>query len=95
MLREIYGCIESVLLLYKLLSAMIDVWDFKINHYDRYVANKVIEGTQCNIGWYVYDKNILHRNPEVVSDIINEMKKHSGEIYAVRGNNSNLLGVNK
>ena len=57
-------------------------------------CKKVIEGTQCTISWYVEDNKLLHKNTEVILDIINEVKKHFGEIYVVRGNNHILLEMN-
>ena len=47
----------------------------EINPYSRCVAKKVIEGTQCCIGWYVEDNTLLYKNTEVILDIINEAKK--------------------
>ena len=66
----------------------------KINSYDRCVANKVIEVTQCNIAWYVDDNRLLHKHPEVISDIINEVNNCFGEISVVRGNNNTFLVMN-
>ena len=40
------------------------------------------------------DNKLSHKNTEMVSDIINEVKKHFGEMSVVRGNKHNLLGVN-
>ena len=55
--REIFGCIESVLLWYNLFSTIIDILGFEMNPYDSCVANKVIEGTQYTIPWYVDEKS--------------------------------------
>ena len=54
----------------------------------------MIEGTQCTIAWYMNDNKLSNKNPEVISDIINEVKKHFGDIYDVRGNKHTLLGIN-
>ena len=80
--------------MYNLFSKTLQGSDFEINPYDRCVENKVIESSQCTIYWYVDDKNLLHKNSEVISDIINEVKKHLGEISFVRGNKHNFLGFN-
>ena len=82
------------MLLYKLLYTTIECLGFLINTYDRCVSSKMFEGTQCTIDWYVDDNKLLHKNPEVISDIINEVKKHFGEIYVVRLNKHNLLVIN-
>ena len=67
---------------------------FERKPYDKFVANKVIEGTQFTIDWYVDDNTLLHKNPEVISDIINEVKKSFGELSVVKGNNHTFLGMN-
>ena len=54
----------------------------------------MIEGTHCTIAWYVGDNKLSHKNPEVVSDIINEVNKHFVELSVVRGNKHTLLGIN-
>ena len=45
-IRRIYSCIESELLWYKIFSSTLEGLSFEINPHDRYVANKMIEGTQ-------------------------------------------------
>ena len=53
----------------------------------------MIEVTQCTIDWYVDNNKLLHKNTEVVSDIINESKFFIGELCVVRGNKHNLFGM--
>ena len=45
-LRAIYGCIESALLWYELYVKTLKGMGFKLNPYDRCVANKMIKGKQ-------------------------------------------------
>jgi hypothetical protein len=70
-LQAIYGCIESALRWYELYSSTLEKEGFKINPYDRCVANKTINGKQCTIVWYVDDNKISHEYPMVVSNVIN------------------------
>jgi len=35
-------------------------WGFTINPYDQCIANKTINGRQCNIIWHVDDLKISH-----------------------------------
>ena len=58
------------------------------------MANNIIEGKQCTIAWYVDDNKLSHKNSYVISDIINEVKKHFGELSIVRDNKHAFLGVN-
>ena len=57
-LREIYGFIESALLLYNFYVKTLKELGFSINKYYRCVSNKMIYGKQCNIVWYVYDNKM-------------------------------------
>ena len=87
-LRAIYGCIESALLWYELFSSTLQQLGFKINPYDRCVANKIINGKQCTIVWYVDDVKVSHMDPEVVGNTIKDFEKHFGEVQNTRGNKS-------
>jgi hypothetical protein len=66
---------------------------FEINPYDKCTANKMIDGHQCTICWYVDENKLSHRDPEVVTMILEEVKKHFGELVISRGNKHNLLGM--
>ena len=69
------------------------VWILKNKTYVMCVTNNVIEVTQYTIAWYVYDNNLLHKNPEVISDIMDGVKKKIVEIYVGRGNKHTFLGM--
>ena len=43
---------------------------FVINPYDPYVSNKMINGKQWTIVWYIDDKKLSHVDPNVVTDIL-------------------------
>ena len=68
-LRAIYGCIESALLWYELYAKTLKGMNFKLNPYDRCVANKMINGKQYTIVWYVDDNKISHVDPKVVTSV--------------------------
>ena len=93
-LRAIYGCIESALLWYTLFSNILKDMGFVINPYDRCIANKVIDGGQCTIAWYVDDVKISHQDEKVVSDLINKIEALFGDAKAVRGNKHLYLDMN-
>ena len=67
---------------------------FKLNPYDLCVANKIIEGTQCTVVFYVDDNKISHKNPKVVHDVINKLKKQFGELTVETGKKLSFLGMN-
>ena len=37
--------------------------DFKINPYDPYITNKMVEGSQMTVMWHVDDLKIFHKDP--------------------------------
>ena len=59
------------------LDKLTKLW-FKVNEYDRCVANKMINSKQCTIVWYVDDVKVSHVDETVVSDIITYIKKNLG-----------------
>ena len=66
-LESINGCIESALLWYKLYSETLEGIEFVINSYDQCVENKMINGKQCTIVWYVDDNKLSHVDPNIVT----------------------------
>ena len=92
-LRAIYGCIESALLWYELYVKTLKGMGFKLNPYDRCVANKTINGKQCTITWYVDDNKISHVDPKVVTTVLEAVKEHFGDLDISRGNEHDLLGM--
>ena len=92
-LRAIYGCIESALLWYELYVKTLKGMGFKLNPYDKCVANKMINGKQCTIAWYVDDNKLSHVDPQVVTDVLNTVKEHFGELVISRGEEHDLLGM--
>ena len=68
-LKALYGMIESALLWYQLFSSVLTEQGFMLNPYDPCIANKMVNGKQCTIAWYVDDNMISHVEEEVVEDI--------------------------
>ena len=92
--RAIYGCIESALLWYNLYADTLKDMGFKLNPYDRCIANKNINGKQCTIAWYVDDNFVSHADSKVVDDIIKIMCEKFGDLTVTRGNKHTFLGIN-
>jgi hypothetical protein len=93
-LKALYGCIESALLWYNLYVSTLKDMGFVINPYDRCVANTMIDGTQCTILWYVDDNKLSHMSEDVVTDVINKIKEHFGDLVVSRGKEHTFLGMN-
>ena len=92
-LRAIYGCIKSALLWYELFSGTLKKMGFVINDYDRCVANKDINGSQCTIVWYVDDAKVSHVDRSVVTDVISNIEKEFGKMEVTYGNVHVYLGM--
>ena len=84
-LKALYGCIESALLWYNLWKSTLESMGFEINPYDRCVGNKMINGSQCTIAWYVDDVKISHKSEEVLTDIIKKVENKFGPLSVSRG----------
>mmetsp|Transcript_14843 Transcript_14843/g.21239 ORF Transcript_14843/g.21239 Transcript_14843/m.21239 type:complete len:281 (+) Transcript_14843:3135-3977(+) len=93
-LQAIYGCIESALLWYNFYVDVLEKEGFKLNPYDRCVANKTINGKHCMLVWYVDDNKISHVDPEVVDTMIDKMNEYFGKVTVSRGKEHQFLGIN-
>ena len=93
LLRALYGCIESALLWYNLFSSTLEKMGFKINPYDKCVANKMVNDKQCTICWFVDDNLVTHVDDEVITSLLEEISKHFGDLKITRGLEHSFLGM--
>ena len=66
---------------------------FILNKYDPCVANKVIDGNQCTICWYVDDAKISHKKSSVVDDIIVTLEDVFGKMTVTSGDSHTFVGM--
>jgi hypothetical protein len=92
--KALYGCIESALLWYKMYVSTLKDMEFVINPYNKCVANKVINGKQCTILWYVDNNKLSHVEEKVVTEIIEDIKADYGNLVVSRGKEYKFLGMN-
>ena len=71
---------QSGLLWYKIFSERLKGHGFVLNPYNICVGNKIIDGKQCSIIWYVVDLKISHVKCAVMDDIIRNIVSHFGEM---------------
>ena len=93
-LRALHGCIESAMLWYELYSSTLQDMGFELNPYDKCVANKIIDGKQCTIVFYVDDNKVSHADPTVVTQVLDQIANHFGELSITRGAKHDFLGMN-
>ena len=58
------------------------------------MANKIIYVKQCTIVWYDDYNKLSHVYPNVVTGILEYIKKQFGDIVISRGNTHDFLGMN-
>ena len=56
--KTIYGCMQPEILWYDTFKGYLENLGFKLNKYDLYVVNKVINGKQCTVCWYLDNNKI-------------------------------------
>ena len=66
---------------------------FVLNPYDTCVANKIINGKQCSIGYYVDDNISSHVDQQVLEDVVQMVEKEVGKITVSRGDTHTFLGM--
>ena len=94
LLKALYGSVKSALVLwYKLFTSTLAEMGFVLNPYDPCVANKVINGKQCTICWYVDDLKISHVDLRVVNNIITKIEERYGKMTVTRGNKHVYVGM--
>ena len=68
---------------------------FKLNLYDRCVANKPVNGKKFTLMWYVEDNKVSHMEAWLVEYLINYLRKHFGELVVTIGKKQIFSGMNK
>ena len=81
--KALYGLLQSALLFYRKLQSELEAYGFTVNPYDPYVANKMINGKQMTVTWYVDDLKISHMDSNEVTKCIEHFKKIYGDRMTV------------
>ena len=93
LVKALYGCIKSALLWYECFTSCLMDLGFELNPHDPCVANKLINGKQCTIVWYVDDCKISHIDSKVVDDIINQIEQKYGKMTVTCGKRHIYIGM--
>ena len=64
-----------------------------MNPYDKFTANKMINVNQCTIQGYVYDNKSAHVSEDVITGVVDIMRKCFGELVVSRGNKYTFLDM--
>ena len=93
LLKAMYGTLTAPILWYKLFAATLLELGFVINDYDACVANKMVNGHQLTVCWYVDDLKVSHKCPKVVSSLLLTIEKKFGKMTIKRGNVQTYFGM--
>ena len=91
--KALYGCMKSAIIWYETFCGTLKDLGFKLNPYDPCVANKLVDGKQLTIAWFVDDNKISHVDPKVVDWLIAEIEKKHDKMTVCRGNKHVFLGM--
>jgi hypothetical protein len=95
--KALYGTLQASRLFWERLTTfLVNENGFESNPYDFCVVNKMVNGKQMTIVWYVDDLKILHVDSSVVDDMIDVLKKEFGqklELTVRCGKIHNYLGL--
>ena len=86
-----YGYVVSSLLWYEIFSKTLKQMGFEINPCDMCVANKMVNGKQCPIVWYVDGLKVSHEDEGVVNDIISKIADTFEKLDSKIGNKQTYL----
>ena len=80
----------------KLSSHLVEDMGFEINPYNQCMANKMVDGKQCMVVWYVDNLKISHVDPKVVEQVFANLSKEFGRealLSVSRGKIHKYLGM--
>jgi hypothetical protein len=95
-LRAIYGMLISSLLWFQKIQADLKDVGFEFNPYDPCVANRMINGKQHTVRFYVDDLMSSHEDPKVNDEFLAWLNKKDGsygKVKATRGKKHVYLGM--
>jgi hypothetical protein len=95
--KALYGTVQASRLFWERLSSfLIDQNGFERNPYDFCAVKKMVNGKQLKVVWYVDDLKISHVDSAVVDDMIDSLRKESGQVSDLtirRGKVHDYLGI--
>ena len=93
LLKSMYGTLTAPLLWYNLFASKLIKERFTLNPYDLCVANKMVNGSQMTICWYVDDLKASHVDPHEAEKMMSIIEDQFGKMNIVYGNDQTYLGM--
>ena len=66
---------------------------FVMNAYDKCVVNKMIDGKQCTLGFYVDENKLSHVDPKLVDGVFKIFEVYFPGLVLEREQTLNFLGM--
>ena len=80
-LNALYGIMKAALLSYIKFVNNLKSIGFELNPYDPCVANKIVDGAQLTVVWYVDDLKVSHVDAGVVTRIYGWLQKTYARLF--------------
>ena len=93
LVKAMYGTLKAAILWYILFAGTLKEQGFQINPYEPCVANKMVNGKQLTILWYVDDIKISHEDSRVVQKTLDYLEKEFGKMSIKKGKKHVYLGM--
>jgi Reverse transcriptase (RNA-dependent DNA polymerase) len=77
--KALYGTMQASLLFWRKFKGFLMDLGYEENPYDSCVVNKMINGKQCTVCWYIDDVKASHIEESVVEDLISKMQEEYGK----------------
>jgi Reverse transcriptase (RNA-dependent DNA polymerase) len=77
--KALYGTMQASLLFWNKFKGFLTDLGYEENPYDSCIVNKMINGKQCTVCWYVDDVKASHVEESVVEDLISKMQEEYGK----------------
>ena len=91
--KALYGLVKSALLFYRKLWGDLASQGFEVNAYDPCVCNKMVNGKQMTICWYVDDLYMSHMEEGVIRKFVRWLEGTYGKLQVKIGNELEYLGM--
>ena len=93
LLKSIYGCMQSALIWYQMFTMCLKYLGYELNKYDMCVANKIVNGHQLTVAYYVDDLYATHKQTEALEELRDQLESQFGKMEAVFGDRQTYLGI--
>jgi hypothetical protein len=93
LLKALHGCMKSSPPWCELFTGTLAHMGFELNPHDTCAANKIVNGKQCTMAWFVDDNKMSHVDLKVVTEVVEKIEERFGKMTVTRGKKHVFLGM--